>query len=204
MELDEMKAMWQKHNQQLDENLQLNEQILKQMKMKRFNDEFRKLYRFEVFNLVTGLIFMLVIGYYAFLRLNAVSEIVLSMVAMLVLLGYSAIIVFKMLGFKSLSGSEGAVLKVQKTWLQRKIKLLQIRKLEFWLMPFFFIALYYLDPLVFDKKEMPHLVVDILGKTFFATLITYFLQKWFNREYYDKKFKRAEEALQSISEFEQE
>jgi hypothetical protein len=204
MELDEMKAMWQKQSDQLDENLQLNEQLLKQMKMKSFHSEFRKLYRYELFSMIFGMLFVVAIGYFAFLQVNNLIDVVLTVVAMFVLLVLFLLSAIKMVGFKSLSGSEGAVLKVQKAWLQWKIKLLQIRKLEFWLMPFFFIALYYLDPFVFDKKEMPHLVVDILGKTFFATLITYFFQKWFNREFYDKKFKRAEEALQSISEFEQE
>jgi hypothetical protein len=201
MELDELKSLWQRHDSQLENNLKLNEQILRQLKLNRTGNEFRRLMNFEIASVVAGSPAVLAVAYLAGI----------SRLPLYAALGYASggimlmYLVFSMLrlsGFSKLCGYNESIVKVQKELASQKRRMLRFRKIEFITMPVCFMTcIPFLSEVIYGFDMLQYPGRYAAGVAVSCT-ITVPLMVWLYRVFYDKRIASAEALLKSVADFE--
>lgn len=202
MDLDDLKKEWVKHSQQLENNLNLNEKLLKTMRLDKSQQQLQSIYKYEVFGLLAYaliIVFALVFSVQNMAEMNFLLMGVLAAIFSLVYIGLG---IYKIRSYHQIDFSEDAIVNVQKSYNQFKVKLFKSRKWELIIMPFFvFITLAAGLKMAYNHdvfSNLPDLFLRIAIIVVIGGPIIYWSYKYF----YDDKLKIAEQALSKLDEFE--
>ncbi len=204
MELDEFKKSWSEYDKKLDENLKLNEKLLRKMNFDKAKQEIQKPFVYEMFNIVIMIITIAFVTKYSF---KFVEEIQFSLTGFsAAILGaiYLLLAILKANKFMKIDYYSSTVVKLQKDILLMKTAILRFRKIELFLLPIFIITI------------LPILSMGINNINLFENLklfsiefglilvIGYPVVFWLNRHLYDDKFKIAKLLLEETENYEKE
>ncbi len=202
MEFDELKSLWQRHDSQLESNLTLNEQILRQLKLNRTHNEFRRLMNFEIVSAIGGFLAVLVIFFLAAPYSQTLLYAVLGYVSGGIMLMYLVFSMLQLSGFSKLCSYDESVVKVQKELAFQKKRLLRFRKIELVTMPVCFITcIPFLSKVIYDFDVLQYPGRYAVGVAV-SCIVAIPLVVWLYRVFYDKRIASAEALLKSIANFE--
>ncbi len=202
MDLDELKTLWQCHDKQLENSLSLNEQILRQLKLNRTNNEFRKLMNFEVVSVVGGFLALLAIIFLATTYSRTPFDTLLGGISGAIMLMYLIFSMLRLTGFSKLCSYDESVVKVQKELALQKRKMLRFRRIELITMPVAFVAcIPFLAKVIYDFDVLQYPGRYIVG-VLVSCIIAIALVVWLYRAFYEKRIASAEALLKSITDFE--
>jgi len=201
MELNELKSLWQSHDSRL-ENLTLNEQNFRRLKLTRTENEFRRLMNFEIVSAVGEFLAALVIICLVVIYSQILLYAALGYVSGGIMLANFVFSVFRLAGFRKLHGYDETVVKVQKELAFQKKRMLRFRKIELIAMPVCFITCVpFLSMAIydFDVLRYPGIYAVCVAV---SCVIAVPLVMWIYRAFYDKRIASAEALLKSIADFE--
>lgn len=204
MELDELKQIWSQYDRKLNENLKLNEDLLRNMNLDRTKQELQKPFIYE---LISVAIILLIIVFVAGFSIRLIKEIQFSLTGFgSVLLGiiYLIFSIMKANRFAKIDYYNSSIVKLQKDLLQLKTFILRLRKIEVILLPFLIILIL---PILFKAVHNINVfenIVPLIIKVCIILGISYPVGLWINKNLYDRKLRDVEMFLKEIDHFEKE
>lgn len=202
MELDELKSLWQKHDEQLENTLQLNDKILLYMKLDRVTHEFRKMMKSEQFSILLGAVAITVIVYFTIRYSSMWPYVVSGVMAVGVMSVYMIFALIRLTGFSKLGSYEESVLSVQKEIAFQKKRLFKFRKIEYLLAPLFIFSALNLLVKGFHHYDIYQYPLRYVLTAVVTCVIGIAGGMWYYRIFYDKRIASVEALLKSITEFE--
>ncbi len=204
MELDDLKSLWKRNDNQLEKYLRINEQILRQIKLNRTSSEFHKLINFEVFSAIGGFLAIVLMAYFISLYDWKSQYAIFGYISMSILLLYLIFSISRLTAFSKFCGYDESVVKAQKELALLKKRLLRFRNIELMTMPVCFItimpilssAIYHFDILQYPVRYIMGIII--------TNMIAIPLVIWMYKIFYEKRIASVEALLQSINDFEQE
>jgi hypothetical protein len=202
MELDELKQLWSQYDKKLNENLKLNEELLRKMNLNKAKQELQKPFIFE---LITIIIIFLTIVFVTGFSIRLIEEIQFSLTGFAgVLLGviYLIFSIMKVNRFVKIDYYNSTIVKLQKDLSLLKTFILRLRKFELVLLPFLVLTIL---PIAFKAIHNINIFGNLrlfIIEVGFILGISYPVGFWINRNFYDKKMKDAEMFLKEIDKFE--
>ncbi|MCK9338818.1 MAG: hypothetical protein PHQ33_00475 [Bacteroidales bacterium] len=201
MELEDLKQQWQAQEQKLNDHLNLNKEILKQVSFSRVNSTFKYMGVAEFLNLV---VLLGVIIVYSSFSISSVGQPVYfwsGIATILISVIYLVLSSIEWVGYLQITSSNDTVLKKQKAVLVQMKRVGQFFVFEVALGLLFIVTA---TPMFLKLKQvdrwMDNLSVYFLSVAV-ASVISIVLCIVMYK-YYMKKFKNAEEELKAIEEYE--
>ena len=202
MELDELKSLWKHHDGQLENHLKLNEQILRQMKLNRAGNEFRRLMNFEIVSVIGEFLAVLLFTYLV-IPYSLSLHTSLGYLSGGMMLMYFVFSMVRLAGFSKLCSFDESVVKVQKELAFQKRRMLRFRRIELFTLPVCFVTcIPFLSEVIydFDMLQFPGRYAAGVAVSSFVAIP---LVLWLYRVFYDRRITSAETMLKSITDFEE-
>src|SRR5574344_70227 len=200
MEIDDLKRQWQSHEQNLDENLKLNREILKQVHFSRINSVFKYMGVAELFNLVVLLLIVIVYVPYTISYSEEAVYLWTGIATILMSLVYFVLSTIEWIGYLKITSSNENVLKKQKAIITQERRVARFFIIELVLALLITVAAL---PILFKLcnydewiNRLPYYYISFAVLAAVGVTICCVLYR-----YYVKKFKNAEEELKSIEQY---
>lgn len=204
MELDELKTAWTQYNVNLEKNLKLNEEILREIKLGKAKSEMKTPINSELFNAIT--VFFLLAFLIPTLHKYVIGStlFVADIIAILVLISSLIVSIINVKKFLNVKFYDTPVIELQK----QVFKLRRYYKLYYiYTLPLAFILFFSLAPIAVDVVKNVNLLDHLkfyLPTLIFALIVGILMSYLIYKYWYDKKFQNAENFLKEIEEFEKE
>ena len=204
MELDEMKRAWAQYDKKLEENLKLNEELLRKMNLEKTRKELQKPLISEIANMVALSLVLLFIGSSTIKYINELRFSIPSFITTVIALFGLCTTIMKINKLLNIDYYGSSIIVLQKEITSVNKFIVIQRRIEYFLMPILAVTMI---PIVFKIINN----VDLYTRmTLFVTEIVLILGislpliLWVNKHLYDKKFHNAKRFLEDIERFEKE
>lgn len=204
MELEEMKQKWMEYDQKLDRNLKLNEELLRKRHLDRSRQEMRTPVNYELFNIPTGVLFIIWIAGSTF---QHAGDFRLLLSGLISLLSMVPVLIFSIMRLNAMSKIDyynTSVVDLQKQISLVKKKYLLTRKLEMYWFPIFVISVIPILAMAMrhlDIFEHPYRYLTAIA---LALALGYPCMIWVYNNWYGKKLKNTSAFLEELRRFEAE
>ncbi len=204
MEIDDLQQAWAQYDKKLNENLKLNEQLLRTMNLDKSKKEMNAPFAYELVSLIIGGIFMIFIIATTYKYANRIelltSGILTSMIFTLALIG-----AYKKLKILSnIDYYKAPIVDLQKSLMKFDTLYLKCKKIEFILFPVFFIVA---APILtmglrgFDILEhWDRYSIAFVG----AMALFYPIIIWIYKHWYSNKLRNVNDFMDELNKFELE
>lgn len=204
MELDDLKAAWRQHHEDLAENTRINIELYKTVKINEARNELRTPIAFEMFSVAVLFVFAIYLFGSSINVLDQLRFSIPGFTASAITILYLIFSILKIKKSQEIAYYGTPVVQLQEAITQLKLRILQLRKFEVILLvplvltalPILFIAMHGIDLYVHTGWFIFEIVVAI-GVGVPLTI-------WVNRNLYDKKLKAARRALSDLQNFKSE
>ena len=203
MELDELKSLWQNHDNQLENHLTVNAQILRQLKLNRAGNEFRRLMNFEIVSVIGEFLALAVIARLVIPYSQMPLYAALGYISGALMMMYLFFSMLRLAGFSKLCSYDESVVKVQKELASQKRQVLRFRRIELFTLPVCFITCIPFLSEVLYGFEMLQYPGRYAAGVAVSCMIAIPLTVWIYRVFYDRRIASAEAMLRSIADFEE-
>jgi len=206
MELDILKEAWTTHNKKLDQNLKLNETLLRRLNLDNAKKEMNKPLLMELVN--TSFQF-LVTCYVLILSFQMSEDSLFSIpgfISVLLAVGFMTMGIIRIKKMLNLDYDNTSIVTLQKKLAQTKVLVLKFRKIEYLMLPFYTITLApillkgLLDQDIYSMIQQTYMQVIVAIGIVVIVLSTL----WSNKFYYDRKLKSAEQSLFELIKYEKD
>ena len=204
MELDELKSAWAQYDKKLEENLKLNEELLRKMNLEKTKKELQHPLIGEIVNIIALSLIILFIGSNTIKYLHELRFSIPGFISVAIALFGLTTTIMKTNKLLNIDYYGSSIIALQKEIASVNKFILTQRRIEYFLIPILIIAM---TPIAFKIINNVDLytrltlfiteIVLILGVSFPITL-------WVNKYLYDKKFQNAKRFLEDIERFERE
>ena len=202
MELDELKSLWHNHDNQLENHLTVNAQILRQLKLNRAGNEFRRLMNFEIVSVIGEFLALAVIARLVIPYSQMPLYTALGYISGALMMMYLFFSMLRLAGFSKLCSYDESVVKVQKELASQKKQVLRFRRIELFTLPVCFITCIPFLSEVLYGFEMLQYPGRYAAGVAVSCMIAIPLTVWIYRVFYDRRIASAEAMLRSIADFE--
>ncbi len=202
MDLKELKDIWTQYDRKLDNNLRINEELLRKTNLDKTKRELQKPFYYEVMSVIICGFSTLLVGFWCVQYLNEIKYSIPGILSVLILGQYFRMSLDKTRLMGRIEYYIAPAIQVQKSITNLTVQILKYRKIELILMPFLIVTVL---PILFkaihdvDLYERWWLfvieLVIILG-------ISLPLAFWINKHLFDKKLKNAKAFMEDIRKFE--
>jgi|GEM_PF-712468 len=206
MELDILKEAWTTHNKKLDQNLKLNETLLRRLNLDNAKKEMNKPLLMELVN--TSFQF-LVTCYVLILSFQMSEDSLFSIpgfISVLLAVGFMTMGIIRIKKMLNLDYDNTSIVTLQKKLAQTKVLVLKFRKIEYLMLPFYTITL---APILL-KGLLDQDIYSMIQQTYMQVIVAIgivvivLLTLWSNKFYYDRKLKSAEQSLFELIKYEKD
>ena len=206
MELDILKEAWTTHNKKLDQNLKLNETLLKRLNLDHAKKEMNKPLIMEIVNtcflfLVTCYVLVL-----SFQMLTDTQFSIPGFISVLFATGFMIMGIIRIKRMLDLDYDNPSIITLQKKLTQTKVLVLKFRKIEYLTLPFYVLTL---APILL-KGMLSQDIYSLIQHTYMqiivivGIIVMVLLTLWSNTFYYDRKLKSAEQSLSELINYEKD
>jgi len=206
MELDILKEAWTTYNKKLDQNLKLNETLLRRLNLDNAKKEMNKPLVMEFLN--TSFLFL--VTCYALILSFQMSEDSLfsipGFISVLFAIGFMTMGIIRIKRMLDLDYDNTSIVTLQKKLVQTKVLVLKFRKIEYIMLPFYGITL---APILL-KGVLNQDIYSMIQQTYMQVIVAIgivvivLLTLWSNKFYYDRKLKSAEQSLSELIKYEKD
>jgi len=206
MELDILKEAWTTHNKKLDQNLKLNETLLRKLNLENAKKEMNKPLVMEFVN--TSFLFL--VTSYALILSFQMSEdsrfSIPGFISVLFAIGFMTMGIIRIKRMLDLDYDNASIVTLQKKLVQTKVLILKFRKIEYFILPFYGITL---APILL-KGVLNQDIYSMIQETYMQVIVAIgivvivLLTLWSNKFYYDRKLKSAEQSLSELIKYEKD
>jgi len=206
MELDILKEAWTTHNKKLDQNLKLNETLLRRLNLDNAKKEMNKPLLMELVN--TSFQF-LVTCYVLILSFQMSEDSLFSIpgfISVLLAVGFMTMGIIRIKKMLNLDYDNTSIVTLQKKLAQTKVLVLKFRKIEYLMLPFYTITL---APILL-KGLLDQDIYSMIQQTYMQVIVAIgivvivLLTLWSNKFYYDRKLKSDEQSLFELIKYEKD
>jgi hypothetical protein len=204
MELDELKTAWKQYDQKLSESIKVNEELLRAINLDRIKRELNTPLNVEIISIIIGFAFILFLISSTIKNIGELKFFIPGLLTSII--SFIAILLSakKIRLLSSIEIFSTPIVELQKTILLVKIKILQYKKIEFSLAPFFGL---FLAPILIKSLKN----IDIYNNSiryifalFIGLGIGYPLAIWIYKHWYQRKLNMVEKLLKDTNKFEKE
>lgn len=204
MELEELKKSWSEYDKKLNDNLKLNETLLRRMNLDKSKREIHKPYVYEITSFVVLFLTIAVVSGLSIQLLGNTKFCITGFTAVVVCLLYLIFSIMKINKFSKIDYYNSTVIKLQKDISLLKSLILRLRKVELILLPILIITILPILFKVIHGINIFENLVPFIIKIGIFLGICYPVSFWINRNLYDKKIKDVEIFLSDIENYEKE
>jgi putative effector of murein hydrolase LrgA (UPF0299 family) len=204
MELENFKKSWKQFDTKLNENLKLNEKLLKRLSFGNSKNEMQKLLVTEQLNIAGTFLAFVFFTAYSLRLINEVQYSVPGLIGSALLFAYLSFSVIKVKNLLKINYYDASIVGLQKALSKIKVLVLRFRRIEYLLMP---LLMFSLLPITFISiadmniyENLDKLWLQILLISGFASTIVLVISV--NKHFYDRKIRNAEDFLREVSEYE--
>lgn len=204
MELDELKNVWMQYDQKLTDNLKLNENILRKMSLDKSKREMNTPLYYEIFGVVLGVVFFLYVLNATIKFGEEIKYLVPGILTSMISLVFLIFSIIKTSLLTNIDYFNTPIVDIQRAILKVKQKYLQLKKFEFYIIPFFVVAAAPILAKALKGMDLfAHPYRYVVG-IFISLLIGYPLAIWIYKNGYSKKLKNVSSFLEELNKFEKE
>jgi len=204
MELDELKSAWAQYDKKLNENLRLNEDIIRKMNLDNSKKEMKTPFGYEVYSVVSFGIFLLFVMSSTYKFADETKYLISGLLTIIICLIGLIFSIQKLSLLSKIDYHNTPVVDLQKNISIVKHKYLQYKKGEMFLFPIFALiampilakGLGNLDIMAYPEK----FIIALIG----AIGLGYPILIWIYKNWYDKKLKNTNDFLQELNKFKKE
>lgn len=204
MDLDDFKEQWALHNDKLNQQLKLNETLLRKINLNQSKKTLSRLLQYDLLSLVMN-------GCLAFyLSLSIIKHFDSwiysgsSAIALVIVVGFFVLYAIRVQRFMKIDHYRSSIIDVQKQVQELQIFSLKWRKIELIFIPIFIILMMpilYLDVHGVNITLHP---IDLIVRMIIILILIFPMVLWSYKYFYDQPLKNSEHFLQEIIDFEQE
>lgn len=202
MELDELKTAWIAYDKKLNENLELNERLLRKLNLENSKRQMNVPFVYELTNIVMNILFFLVLAS-ATIRFSDNTLFLIAGIISLLSVAwffYLGVIRYRML--TAIDYYSNSLVSIQKSILEIKKKYLKYMKVEFYLFPIMIVFSLPVLMMLVHKINLFENFSMYLYATAISLVIGYPFAFWLYNLIYKKKIKNTELFLEEIAQFE--
>jgi len=204
MELNDLKNSWEKYNSSLKQNLRVDEEKLRIANLDKSRDEMEYPYISELVELIGGFLVtcsIIVLSLRVFDKPEYSLPALLTIIIGIIYMGFS-FQKFKLLKKVNYFGSP--IIKLQHELAFIKMRILKFRKIEMLLFPLYILPLTPLTSKALFEIDIYSNMPLFAVKAITTLGIAYFIIFLIHKHLYDKRFKKVEELINRLKEFEKE
>jgi magnesium-transporting ATPase (P-type) len=204
MELDDIKGAWAQYDKKLNEQLKLNEALLRKINLNSSKRELQKPLLYEISGVIILLLLVVSVTSFSIGLLEEARYSVPGFLAALMGVVFFVFGVVKVNHFSNINYYGTSVLELQKEIARLNKLVLRLRKYELILIPVFVLPLLPLLFKVIHNIDLYQNVKLLIVEVVVILGLGYSLTFWINKKFYDKKFRNAEKLLAELEHFERE
>ena len=204
MDLEQLKSNWTEHNALLKRNLEVNEEVLKTMKLNNAKTSIKLSYNLEGSMLIFSLIFTVYLIFKLSTLINETLHLLsgISFILFAIMGTWSTFV--KMRTIQSINFYSPSIIQVQQQLEKMKKKFIVLRIWEMYMTPFLIlgipgVAIMLLGKAIFELNEYEIYVRGAIGLTL-GMIISYFIHK----QVHLKNLKAAQNRINEIETFQNE
>jgi len=200
MELDNLKTVWQESNLQIESNLVLDSQKLKERTVNKSRSEMGKPLIHEILNIIVISITVIATCIGSIIYSNEPKFSVPGFIAVIIGCLYIYLTIKKAKSLSNIDYINLTIIEIQKEISNFSILILKFRKLELIMFPFFIISILPITFITIQNRDLYHDLSFFLFEIIFIVGLGFLGIFWVNKNLYDKKIKRVQRFLQELTE----
>ena len=204
MELDEMKRAWAQYDKKLEENLKLNEELLRKMNLDKTRKELQKPLISEIVNMVALLLVILFIGSSTIKYSNELRFSIPGLITTIIAMFGLSTTIMKINKLLNIDYYGSSIISLQKEITTVNKFIVMQRRIEYILIPILSIAMTPIAFKVINNVDLYTRTTLFVTEIVLILGISFPLVLWINKHLYDKKFHNAKRFLEDIERFEKE
>ena len=204
MEKDDIKNIWEKYDQHLSHNLRLDEDTLRENLFSEMKEQIEYPYVSEKVDL-SGNILVTTIALVLSLRLaDDLRYLALGLVIVAIGAIFASLTLKKIKLLKRINSLNSPIVKLQLELASTKHRILRMRKLELALFPLYLISFIPIVAATFRGVDLFENITMFIVQAIGALILAYLIVFMIHKHLYDKRFKKAEQLINRLKEFERE
>ena len=204
MEKDDIKNIWEKYDEHLSHNLRLDEDKLRKNLFSEMKEQVEYPYVSEKVDL-SGNIVVTTIALVLSLRLaDDLRYLALGLIIVAIGAVYASSSLKKIKLLKRINSFNLPIVKLQLELASTKQRILRLRKMEMALFPLYLISIIPLVAATFRGVDLFAYLGMFLIQAILALILAYLIVFMIHKHLYDKRFKKAEQLITRLKEFERE